>query len=110
MSFPPSVLEDPPLGEGWDENGNDLSKIANDVSLVVSVHDVLPKKIVREDGKKWQKVWGGDWQGKGGLFGRWHRLYRHWKAVFGGGCGASGGGEGGRARLVLSFSSFVCVV
>lgn len=60
MSFPPSVLEDPPLGEGWDENGNDLSKIANDVSLVVSVHDVLPKKIVREDGKKWQKVCGGD--------------------------------------------------
>ena len=60
MSFPPSVLEDPPLGEGWDENGNDLSKIANDVSLAVSVHDVLPKKIVREDGKKLQKVCGGD--------------------------------------------------
>lgn len=27
---------DPPLGEGWDEEGNDLSKIANDVSLTVS--------------------------------------------------------------------------
>lgn len=25
------ILEDPPLGEGWDEHGNDLSKIANEV-------------------------------------------------------------------------------
>lgn len=29
---PTTVLEDPPMGEGWDEYGNDLSKIANDVS------------------------------------------------------------------------------
>lgn len=28
-----SLLDDPPLGEGWDENGNDLSKVANDVSV-----------------------------------------------------------------------------
>lgn len=32
FSSPSSLLEDPPLGEGWDENGNDLSKAANDVS------------------------------------------------------------------------------
>lgn len=31
-----NVLEDPPFGEGWDAEGNDLSKIANDVSLTVS--------------------------------------------------------------------------
>lgn len=29
-----SLLEDPPMGEGWDENGNDLSKVANDVSVL----------------------------------------------------------------------------
>ncbi|CAM9361641.1 unnamed protein product [Scytosiphon promiscuus] len=29
-SSPASLKEDPPLGEGWDENGNDLSKAAND--------------------------------------------------------------------------------
>ncbi|CAM9796569.1 unnamed protein product, partial [Hapterophycus canaliculatus] len=29
-SSPGSLLDDPPLGEGWDENGNDLSKAAND--------------------------------------------------------------------------------
>lgn len=32
FSSPSSLLEDPPLGDGWDENGNDLSKAANDVS------------------------------------------------------------------------------
>lgn len=32
FSSPSSVLKDPPLGEGWDEHGNDLSKAANDVS------------------------------------------------------------------------------
>lgn len=32
-----SVLEEPPFGEGWDAEGNDLSKITNDVSLTVSV-------------------------------------------------------------------------
>lgn len=36
-----SLLDEPPLGEGWDENGNDLSKVANDVSATTAVgHDV----------------------------------------------------------------------
>ena len=28
----PNIVRDLPLGEGWDSCGNDLSKIANDVS------------------------------------------------------------------------------
>lgn len=28
------VLKEPPLGEGWDEHGNDISKIANEVWLL----------------------------------------------------------------------------
>ncbi|CAN0028926.1 unnamed protein product [Laminaria digitata] len=30
MPSPPSVLEDPPMGEGWDEKGHDKSKDVND--------------------------------------------------------------------------------
>lgn len=28
------ILEDPPLGEGWDEQGNDISKMNNEVRWV----------------------------------------------------------------------------
>lgn len=34
FASPDGLLEDPPMGEGWDEHGNDLSKAANDVSFV----------------------------------------------------------------------------
>lgn len=67
MPFPPSVIEDPPIGEGWDEHGNDLSKIANDVSHLERMG--VPQMEVMENV-------GGRRGGEGSLFSRWHGMLR----------------------------------